>query len=476
MAIYYSSYFGVSHSLFEEKGVLDGYVDRDMILHIDPLRLKKTQVKEFRDSYNDVFLKYFDRFVHFVDAMQSDSENDTFFNLIVEHFMFDEVHNVGLGYSENGAPGKGINKTLAKQLARTTVKIIRSGMRDPELFVFMHLFEKNIGADRISDMTIHILQKQLLAYTERISGEMGLPVSRFVLEDDEFQVPFYNNEPIHFVPTTLLANLPKATSWEDIGKVDDYNIEIKRRVCAAVNGEWKSYVSAGQKNVMKNALMNSKKAYEAAISYYRSLSAYAYDFTEDNKHFYFEARIKEIVCDALKSVAIPAKLTAGDVLDATREAVMLYKACIENHRSYKLMYYEKGKVAKSEDYAQELLYVISEAYLKAKGFDIDISPEADTGLGKLDFKFSHGSNSRVIIETKLSNNQNLLHGYVSQLPDYMKAQGAVYGFFVVVIVDSPKNQKSQMRKLWDIKSKAAINNKEIIFVSATEKLTASKKK
>lgn len=475
MAIYYSSYLGVPHSFFEDKGVLDGYVDRDMILHIDPLRLKETQVKEFKGSYNDVFLKYFDRFVHFVDAMQSDSENDTFFNLIVEHFMFDEVHNVGLGYSENGAPGKGINKILAKQLARTTVKIIRSGMRDPELFVFMHLFEKNIGADRISDMTIHILQKQLLAYTERISSEMGLPVSRFVLEDDEFQVPYYNNEPIHFVPTSLLANLPKATSWGDIGTVDDYNTEIKRRVCNAVNGEWRSYVTAGQKQVMKNALMNSKKAYEEAINYYRSLTAYAYDFTEDNKHFYFEARIKEIVNDALKSVTKPAKLTPGDVIDATREAVMLYKACIENHRSYKLMYYEKGKVAKSEDYAQELLYVISEAYLKAKGFDIDISPEADTGLGKLDFKFSQGSNSRVIIETKLSNNPNLLHGYVSQLPDYMKAQNAVYGFHVVVIVDSTKNQKSQMRKLWEIKSKAAINNKEIIFVSATEKDTASKK-
>ena len=154
----------------------------------------------------------------------------------------------------------------------------------------------------------------------------------------------------------------------------------------------------------------------------------------------------------------------------------LYKKCLENHRSYKLMYYEKDSIAKSENYAQELLYVISEAYLKAKGFDIDVSPEADTGVGKLDFKFSQGANSRVIIETKLSNNKDLLHGFVTQLPDYMKAQNAVYGFYVVVIVDSPNNQKSQMRQLWELKSKSVLNNKEIVFVSAEERPTASKRK
>ena len=108
--------------------------------------VSEKQIEEFKDSYKNVFLKYFDRFVHFVDSIETENEDDTFFRLMVEHFRFDEIHNVGLGYSENGAPGKGINETLAKQLSRTTKKIIQSGMRDPELFMFMHLFEKNIGA------------------------------------------------------------------------------------------------------------------------------------------------------------------------------------------------------------------------------------------------------------------------------------------------------------------------------------------
>ncbi len=477
MAVYYSSFLKVPHSLFEKKGVFDGYVGADVKLHIDPLRLKSTKIKEFAGSYENVFLKYFNRFVLFVDHMESNREDDTFFKLIVENFMFQEIPNVGLGYSEKGSSGTGISGALAKQLARSTVQIIKSGMREPELFVFMHLFEKNIGADRISDMTVHILRHQILQYTARIAGEMRLPVYRYRLEDYDYQVPFYKGLPLHFVPTSLLADLPVAKSFEDISKVENYNTEIKRKVCNAVKGEWKAYVTGPyQKQVLKNALMNSRKAYDEAINYYRSLVGESYDFNTDKKHFYFEARIKEIVDDALNGKSVSGKLTTQDVVNATKEAIALYKKCLENHRSYKLMYYEKDSIAKSEDYAQELLYVLSEAYLKAKGFDIDVSPEADTGVGKLDFKFSQGSNSRVIIETKLSNNKDLLHGFVTQLPDYMKAQDAVYGIYVVVIVDSPNNQKSQMRKLWEIKSKSALNNKEIVFVSAEERPTASKRK
>lgn len=478
MAQYYSNYFKVPHSLFESKGVFDGLVGTDVKLHIDPLRLKDSQIEEFKDSYTNVFLKYFDRFVLFVDSLESDSENDAFFKLMVEHFMFDEIHNVGLGYSENGAPGKGINEKLAKQLARTTKRIIRSGMREPELFLFMHLFEDNIGADRISDMTIHILQKQLLQYTARMSQDMGLPVSEYELDDETYKVPYYNEEPIYFVPTSLLADLPVATSYDDISTVDNYNTEIKRKVCKAVNGEWKAFTSPGQKQVMKSALLSSKKAYDAAIDYFRSLKAQAYDFNYDKKHFYFQARLDELVKTVIEKNQLESKLTPEEVLTATSEAVLLFKGCIENHRTYKLMYYEKGKVAKSEDYAQELLFVISEAYLRAKGFDIDISPEADTGVGKLDFKFSQGAQSRVIVETKLSINKDLMHGYVTQLPDYMKSQQAQYGLYVVVLVDSDKNKMGLVRKLVEIKKredKEGDSPIKIVFVDARERKTASKR-
>jgi hypothetical protein len=187
-------------------------------------------------------------------------------------------------------------------------------------------------------------------------------------------------------------------------------------------------------------------------------------------------RLKELIGSIIKEQNLSKKLTADDVLEISRNACLLFKECIENHRSYKLMYYEKGNVAKSEDLAQELLFLVSEAYLRASGADVDISPEADTGIGKLDFKFSQGSNSRVIIETKLSNNPNLLHGYVTQLPEYMKSQKALYGIYVVLIVDGKQktNMLDQLKDKEEKRNKDDMSIPEIIFVDARERPTASK--
>lgn len=479
MIMHYSKYFGVPHSEFENKGVLDGFIGRDVRLHFDPLRLKGTKVPEFKDTYDRVFLRYFDRFAHFVDAMPNEKEDDTFFPLIVEHLQFSEIPNVGLGYSISGKPGKGMNGKTTKQLAKTTVKLIKAGMRDPELFMFMHLFEKNVGADRISDMTVFILRHQILLYTQRIAAELKIQTYKYKLGDNIYLVPFYNNEPLHFFPTTLLSDLPIATSYDEISNVCDYNKGLVGRVCKVVKGEWKQFFEgADKKEILKNALLTNPDAYKEAIAYFRSLNAIPYDFNSDNKRFYLNARIEELVAKILREQDNPKKLTPEDVLQCTREACLIFKECIENHRSYKLMYYEKGKVAKSEDFAQELLFVISDSYLKGKGADIDISPEADTGVGKLDFKFSQGSNSRVIIETKLSNNPNLLHGYVTQLPYYMNSQHGVYGIYVVVIIDSKNNQNNQLCKLREFEVNRVQGDPsqyEIIFVDAREKPTASKK-
>ena len=479
MAIYYSKYFGIPHTLFEQKGVFDGFIDRDSKFHIDPLRLRDIDIPEFDDAYNDVFLEYFNRFVIFVDGM-TETNQEMMFNLVIEHLQFSEIPNVGLGYSTKGKPGKGMSGKIARQVATSIVEIIKAGMKEPELFAFMHLFEKNIGADRISDMTIYILRSQILKYTERVASELGIvPIYSYNYNGNSYSVPYYDGKPLHLLPTSLLANLPLATSFEEISNVCDYNRGLIAKVCNAVNGNLKDFIEGtNKKGVLKNALLNNKKAYQDVIEYIRGLKTLPYDFNKDEQNIYFEARLNEYIAEKLNERGCLNKLSAEDVLVSTREACMLFKECIENHRSYKLMYYEKGKLAKSEKIAQELLFLVAEAYLKAKGADIDISPEADTGVGKLDFKFSQGTDSRVIIETKLSNNADLLHGYVTQLPDYMKSQKTNYGLYIVVIVDSSKNQNSQIQKLKEIESARDTNNitkPEIIFVNACERPTASKK-
>ena len=92
-------------------------------------------------------------------------------------------------------------------------------MKDPEIFCLMQLIEDNMGADRISDMTISILQKHFLSYTQRISLELALPTKQYMYSYDlSFNVPFYNGKPILFIPAQFLCDLPYAVDYDDIDR------------------------------------------------------------------------------------------------------------------------------------------------------------------------------------------------------------------------------------------------------------------
>jgi hypothetical protein len=62
-----------------------------------------------------------------------------------------------------------------------------------------------------------------------------------------------------------------------------------------------------------------------------------------------------------------------------------------------------------EKAAQRLFFAIAYAYCKAN--NLDVTPEADTGNGPVDFKVSLGFTGRVLVEIKLSTNTKLVRGY-----------------------------------------------------------------
>lgn len=49
--VHYSKYCGVRHSALRNKGVFDGTIDNDSLLHIDPMLLKNSSIPEFNNAY-----------------------------------------------------------------------------------------------------------------------------------------------------------------------------------------------------------------------------------------------------------------------------------------------------------------------------------------------------------------------------------------------------------------------------------------
>lgn len=197
---HYSSYFGVPHEKFVNLGVYDGFVNEDSTLHINPLLLRKCTVPEFEGAYES-FLNHFKPILLLADQ----ASNPMYFKEIEKRFQFKEIPNTGLGYS-NGSSGTGISGKLARQLAESSVEVIKEGMRDPNFFAILSFIEENIGADRISDMTISILYRRFLIYTQRVAETIEIETRTFRdIEGNKYQLPVnkVNHKSILFIPDCL---------------------------------------------------------------------------------------------------------------------------------------------------------------------------------------------------------------------------------------------------------------------------------
>lgn len=55
MALHYSKYYHIKHRDLVSKGVYNGFLDKDSLLHIDPLLLKNCSIPEFVTAYDEFF-------------------------------------------------------------------------------------------------------------------------------------------------------------------------------------------------------------------------------------------------------------------------------------------------------------------------------------------------------------------------------------------------------------------------------------
>ena len=128
-----------------------------------------------------------------------------------------------MGYSENSKKGSGIGPKLAKKLTQTAYELIKAGIKDPEVFHLVGLLEEGIGADRISDITVAILLDDFLTYTQNVSLALKIKTDKFSYNKIDYEIPFYQDNPIIFCPKSLLTDLPIVFDLEEIRNDYSYN-------------------------------------------------------------------------------------------------------------------------------------------------------------------------------------------------------------------------------------------------------------
>ena len=469
MAKHYSAYFKKSHKEFVAKGVFDGFVGKDARLHVDPLLLKRCKTPEFAGAYNKL-LNHFRGLLTLV-PQRDIAITPLRYKSIVQHLSFPEFYFIGLGFSEKSNSGTGITGKKAELLADTAIEIIQDGIEDPEIFLLVNLFQEKIGADGISDIMIWTLRKEFIQYTQRITKEFGFKTQNFGVDLD---LPFFYKTrknkivatPIIFAPTEIICDLPEA-EFHDGHFYSDYNNEIRRRISKDVGLAMKDMQD---KKLLKQRLLAKPAVMSKMATIYRNFNGKGYDFIQDDNFIYASAIIEELIGQE----PLPLK-TKEDSLEAVlyiaRQICLQFKKMVETNRMSELLYYNDK--LKNEKTVQRLFLMFADGYCNIS--NIVLSPETDYGAGPVDFKFSSGYHSKVLLEMKLARNSQLIHGIEVQLPTYLKAESTSKGIYMIVIADN--HDEELVNTLWNKMkvqniSKSLIEN--IIVIDARKRASASK--
>lgn len=469
-----SSEFAIAHSKLDTVGVLDSTLAIDTRLFIDPLLLASSSHPEMRGAAT-TYRIHFEKIIALLKA--SRRVEDPAWKAAKKLLVFPEVSGTCLGYGAGSIHGSGFGPKLSNRILLLASEIVDIGIEAPELFPAMALFEPDIGPDRISDMTTNIIFGDIAKFNERVIKELGLIPESFEIGSQfySFVVNPYETKksPIVLVPTDVLRDLPVAQDWDGIADASAKNDQLRNEVNMHLGEIWSKKTKRDKAKLKKQAL-SSMDAFQTLLSAINASPHVSYPISSDPEGLtkWASAALEAAEKNPLKLVK-PKAPTAEGLKSIVREVVKQFCHLIENCGLNKELYKENKK-PRHESTAQRIFFAIAYSYCKSN--DVDISPEIDTGTGKVDFKFSHGFNKRVLVEIKLSTNSSAVSSFNTQLELYKKSQETEAATYLVIDVGGMGNKDENLIKAKNAAASLGDPVSELEFVDGTLKPSASKRK
>lgn len=415
---------------FEENGIFDIALDMDSSYFINVKLLEDTSIPEFKNSYSKI-RKFFEDI--FLLLKNSSNVNDRTFKEAKRRFNFPEKMKLGLGYSR-GTIGTGLTGKIALKVLMDAKEIIDKGIIEPEIFHLIGLFEQGIGPDRLSDMYSLIIQDDILKYTVNINKKLLIDKNHY--PEYEFKNSLLinpkTNKEILLLPKEILHELPIAYEWEDIDIACEKNRVIRDEMNNIVGEDWsnlskKEKQKAARKEIIFEKVMKKPDTVTDLVSEFEKYKVEKYDFYNDKIG---DAKLCKFFSQEFDKKHILDSVTNDDSIEnVVMKICNKFKDMIENNSISKLLYND-DKTFKGEKCCQLLFFLLADCYCEAN--NLDISPETNSGRGSIDFKFSKGYSDRVVVELKLTSNNQLFHGLTTQIKEYEKAEKTNKGVYVVI--------------------------------------------
>lgn len=473
----FSEHYGIDAEELESRGILDPTLNADTKLFIDPLLLEDSSHTEVSSNARQTYENHFGTIIKFLAKAKSPS--DVAWKSAARLLTFPEIKWTCLGYGAQSVSGSGSGSEMTNQYIDTARQIVELGIEDPDLFVAMALFENGVGPDRISDMTSNVIVGDLIALNEHILPELGVPTQPMTISLKNGKTytgqlaanPYIGPEdPVILVPSEILRDLPIAADWSDVADAASKNAQLRSRVNDQIARMWR-VKSRKDKDEIRRWALSDKASFQTFMEMLRGASPTAYDMHGDPLGEVFWRKIAAALAEAEPlAISAPAKMDLAGVESVVKTIIEQFRFLIEDRRFSEELYHQ-GK-PRPEIAAQRLFFAVAHAYCKAN--DLDLTPEAETGNGPVDFKVSAGYSGRVVVEIKLSRNPKLVDGYTKQLETYKTAEETLSGFYVVVDVG---HMGRKDKRLFEVKNAAGARGETtspIHFIDGSRRASASK--
>lgn len=435
-AVRFSRHFGIDPSLLDAAGVLDPTLNVDTALFIDPLLLEHSEHPEIR-SARSAYEEHFATAIKLLNA--SKAVDDVAWRNATRLLSFPEINGTCLGYGTGSVSGSGSGPQSTAALVETAREIVGLGVTDPDLFAAMALFEDGFGPDRVSDMTTNVILADLLAFNARVLPTLGVPLHVHIIRLRNARTysanlptnPFVRGGgPVILVPTDILRALPIVKDWSDISDAASHNADLRSRVNDDVAEMWRSR-SLPKKAAFRDWALSDKTSFETFLEIVHAVNPKPYDLRADPSGELAWRRVLEVIA-ALepKTIARPSSCDVPGICAVVEQIIAQFRFLIEDRRLSEELYHH-GK-PRPEKAAQRLFFAVAYAYCKAN--NLDVTPEAETGNGPVDFKFATGFAGRVLVEIKLSSNTKVVAGFSKQLERYKAAEETFAAYYVVIDV------------------------------------------
>lgn len=427
----FSRHFGISPELMEKMGVFDPVLEADTPLFIDPVLVAHSSSKEFSVKGQQRIDDFFSDLFKLVRA--SKAENDIAWKTANRILGFHEVPGTCLGYGGGSIHGSGWGSELTYELIKRANEIIKIGVNDPRLFLLIGLFSENIGPDRISDMATNILLPNIVEFTTTTCDVLGVPVEEVKIGNEEYFLPINpvqpRRTPILLLPTDVLRELPVALSVDEIWSAAAHNEELRTSMNSRVGALWEK-ANKEQKHEVLHAILKDPAYAQSLIDRIVSIAASAYDQKSDERGYLIWADLAyEINKEYPKNIKPATEPTTAELNRVVVEIIEQFRYLMEKRDLWRVL--NDSESRKLEKTAQRIFFAVAFAYCTAN--NLDVIPEADTGNGPVDFKFSKGGHPKILVELKLSKN-DVLHGHNVQLPIYIEAEKADHAHYIVIDV------------------------------------------